>query len=347
MTDPTDVVEPYLRDTFAGDAESAPLPGDLAAGAVRRARAHRRRTAVVSATLSVVVVVLGVVVAQNLQLDAAATPPTTSTPSPQPSVTPSTAEESVLMFRGVEVPVPAAMLDPSAYRCGTAVADAAYVRDDLPVESCGIRPAHPERLTEVVLQLVSSVPPDDRVAGTTQLPDGRTQVASAVPRGDVWVSVTSPDAARATALFEGLLLPDRVSGCPIQPAPAGTDPAGPLELFQSGAWTRGGVCGYRDNWLVGAAWLDPDQLQQLTELVQQAPSAATLDCFGARTAPDGTGWWVTLPGRRFYVDGSHDCPTFHVEGNDGERRLTDALVSTLWSLANGPASLQGVATEKG
>ncbi len=169
MTDPTDVLEPYLRDSFAGDAESAPLPHELAAGAVRRARAHRRRAAVVGATVSVVVVVLGVGVAQNVRPDATGTPPTTSTPSPRPSDPPSTSEESVLMFRGVEVPVPSEMLDPSAYRCGTAIADAAYVRDDaLPAGACAMRPAHPERLTEVVLQLASSVPPAERVAGTTQ-----------------------------------------------------------------------------------------------------------------------------------------------------------------------------------
>ena len=347
MTDPTDLLEPYLRDAFAGDAESAPLAHDLAARAVRRARTHRRRAAVVAATVSMVVAVLGVGVAENVRPDGTGPPPTTSTPSPRVSDPLLTSEENVLMFRGVEVPVPSEMLDPSAYRCGTAIADAAYVRDDaLPQEACAMRPAHPERLTEVVLQLASSVPPAERVAGTTRLADGRTRVASSLPRGDVWLSVTSPDARRASDLFGGALLPDRVSGCPIQPAPPLTDPAGPVELFQSGGMTRGGVCGYRDNWLVGAAWLDPTQVQQLTTLVQQAPSAATLDCLGTRTAPDGTGWWVTLPGQRFYVDGSRECPTFRVEGNDGERRLTDDLTSALWALAPGPASFDGVATGK-
>ena len=89
MTVPTDRhdgadrgVERYLRDTFAGDAGRAPLPDDLAGAARRIGHAHRRRTAVVGATLSVVLVATGVAVAQRVTADARPAPiPATQGPS--------------------------------------------------------------------------------------------------------------------------------------------------------------------------------------------------------------------------------------------------------------------------
>ena len=141
------------------------------------------------------------------------------------------------------------------------------------------------------------------------LPDGRTRVASALPRGDVWLSVTSPDADLADELFGGARLPDRVNGCPIQPAEPFTD--APPEMFQTGATTRGGVCGYRDGWLVGATWLNP----------RRRPAALRADRGGAERGDRGLlrrpyspgrapAGGSRSPGSALYFDGSHACPTF-------------------------------------
>ena len=71
-----------------------------------------------------------------------------------------------------------------------------------------------------------------------------------------------------------------------------------------------------------------------------------MDCFGGEVNPDGSGWWVTLPGERIYFDARFVCPTFHGDVPNREGVLTDSLVSLLWSLAAGPASLEGVYSDK-
>lgn len=203
----TEQMERYLRDTFAADAERAPVAHDLAEGARQHLhRQRRRRVTVTGAALGIGGVVVGVAVAVGTGTPAA--PPgrgpasansTTGVPTLEPNRTPA------LRFRGVEVPVPANMLAARNVRCGVAVVDAAYVVDaaqDVP--GCSAAPPHPERLTEVVLQpwvLPESF--DAPPTGSRVLADGRTQLVTRVPVGDVRLIVTSPDPDRAHRLFNG------------------------------------------------------------------------------------------------------------------------------------------------
>ncbi len=338
MTVPTDRHEPadpgverYLRETFAGDAGRAPIADNLADEARRIGHEHRRRTAVVGATLSVVLIASGVAVAQRVTTHARPAP----VPATQGPTGPVDENEPVLMFRGVEVPVPAEMLDPSTVLCGQPTADAAYVIDStLPVRACAV-PTAPG-LTTVVMRPLEDVPRSELV-GTRILEDGRYQVSSAIPGRDVWLTATSPDQRRADQLFGGAVIADSPKGCDVHPLPppAYGEPS-LLPPLSDGAIGR--ICGYRGGWLTGAALVSGSDLRSLFALVAGAPSDALLDC--AAQPPAGDGWWVTLGDSKAWVEGTN-CARVILEGG-GSGRLTDELASRLWSLAPGPATLDGV-----
>jgi hypothetical protein len=339
MNDLTDVVERYLRDTFAHDAAGAPAPYDLLDTAVRRGRAHRRRTAVVGATLSVVLVAAGVFLGRNVWSDATPAPlPGTQGGPVVPSGPPVADDESVLMFRGVEVPVPAAMLAPGNVPCGfTPIADAAYVVDrSLTVATC-YQPEPPD-LTLVVMRPLEDVTQAERAVGGHILPDGRYEVASAIPGRDVWLSVTSPDQKRADRLFGGAVIASSPKGCDVHPGPFSMA-GGAVLLPPLSGGAIGRICGYRGGWLTGAALVSGAQLHDLFDLVANAPSDALLDCIAQ--PPAGDGWWLTLGESKAWVEGT-SCSRVIVEGG-GSGRLTDTLASLLWSLAPGPSTLDGVA----
>lgn len=337
-------VERYLRETFAGDATHAPLPDALSDGAVRRARAHRRRAAIAGSALALVLVAVGVAVVQQAVPTAEPTPPG-ATHDDAPLVPSGQAfpfEPPVLMFRGVEVPVPASMLAPENVHCGTPVADAAYVRDDaLPVRDCAM--AEPPGLTLVVMQPLEDVRQADRKPGGRTLEDGRYQVASAIPGRDVWLTVTSPDPDRADRLFGGAVIADDPRGCPIHPDPSpAMSGGGAIIVAPMSGGTVGQVCGYRSGWLTGAALVSGAELTDLAELVAAAPSDALLDC--ATDTRTGTGWWIVLGDTRVWVEGG-SCPrVIAASGRSG--MLTDSLVTRLWQLAAGPGTLTGVVSEK-
>ncbi len=333
-------LEGYLRTLLVDEAAHAPLPGDLAGGAVRAAQQHRRRTAAVTAALSVLVLVCGAAVVQQLGQTDSSAPPAGQSPSTSASAAPLVPGEAMLMFRGVEVPVPAKWLEPGTTRCGTAIADAAYVIDpSVPTLLCDATPPHPEVITEVVLQPVSTVEAGDRVAGETLLPDGRTRIASAIPQGDVWLSVTSPDADRARELMSGVLVVDRVQGCPVQPAPVPPTKDSTLVDFQLGA-RPGGVCGYRDGWLVGAEVLTTQEVAQVDDLLGAAPDMAVIDCARDDSSGPGNGWWLSLDGGHVWVDGSGQCRGTW-SSNDLSRLVTHALVDAVGTLAAGPVTFGG------
>src|SRR5690349_19067035 len=188
-------IEQDLRRLFEADASHAPVPHGLADGARRRAHqqmTRQRRVAVLTCAAVAAVLVGGFAVLQRPTASHSA-PAATGAPDPSVAMSsppapsspgPAIPEKPALYFHNVEVPVPAAMLSPDAVRCGTPVADAAYVVT-APPRGCHVVVDHPERLTTVVLQLQDApqgvpVPP----SGARILPDGRTQVASAIP-GDL------------------------------------------------------------------------------------------------------------------------------------------------------------------
>ncbi len=103
-------LEGQVRAAFAADASRAPMPEDLAGTAIRRGRARQRHTAAITAALSVVLLVVGVAVVQRLGPTTSSAPPAGQSPSPGKSEALLEPGESILMFRGVEVPVPASML---------------------------------------------------------------------------------------------------------------------------------------------------------------------------------------------------------------------------------------------
>ena len=329
MTDPTDVVERYLRDTFTADALAAPAADGLAGEAVRQGRAHRRRTALVSSAVAVVLVVVGAAAVQQLpRHETATTPPAASpTPSQGPSLVTST---PALLFRGVAVPVPAAYLDPARIRCGTPVADSAYVLGDgQGNRTCLVLPV--PGLTEVVMQDIANIPDVSGAAGTHVLADGRTQIASAVPGDGIWLTVTSPDAARARQLFDGTLVVEAWEGCDVRVGAIPEGSSGSVAPFVQRSTSLGRVCAYRNGWLVSTKLLDAEGIRAVADLITSTRSDATLDC---ATGPSTTtGWWVTLGTDRFWVPNS-GCPRLLGE-NGGAAWVSEELRSHLWELAPG------------
>ncbi len=202
-----------------------------------------------------------------------------------------------------------------------------------------VRP-HPELITEVVLQPVSSVAASDRVAGETVLPDGRTRVASSIPQGDVWLSVTSPDADRAQELFAGARIVAVTNGCPVRatfPGPSGAGKLGTTLVVDEAA-TTGQVCGYRDSWVTGAAVLTEAQVRELNDVVRAArvTSFATVDCAISDVAPN-SGWTITLGDAQFWVNAGAPCTPLIDESGQASFTTSD-LSSSLWSLATGPGT---------
>ena len=332
-------VEQFLRRALAADAEDAPPPDlpQLTDSAVHLGQAHRRRSTIAGAVVSVVVVVAGVTAIGGLGSRHQAEPPATrSTDTPTPTSTANVDPgASVLMFRGVEVPVPPAMLAPGVLHCGTPVRDAAYVSDKSLVIAQCLETKPQDELTTVVLQPIEDVPENDRDPGGRTLTDGRYQLSSALPLADVWFTVTSPDQDRARRLFDSVLVLDSVDGCPLHPGEVPVAGIGTPVI--SGALPDGAtgrVCGYRAGWLTGATTLTPNQVGDVVALIDSAPSDGTIDC--ALGSPGDDGWWVTVGDQRAWVETS-GCPRIVAEVGDGSARLTTSLFTTLWQLAPGPA----------
>jgi hypothetical protein len=249
-------VETRLRGVFADDAGAAPDADLLAlAGAVRgTVRRERRRRASVAGALAVLGVAAGLLVVPRVLPATVTTPasqagPASPFPSASPGPVPPTAEEPALRWRGVVVPVPASYLGPGALRCGTAIANAAYVdRPGAVRELCLATPEHPERLTTVVLSpwdptSVSRPPRPEQV-----LKDGRVRLATRVPGAPVVLTVTSPDPALARRLLDGARLEATPPDCPLEatdPPDRVRDAAPELGGDPVEAW----VCSYTGGWL--------------------------------------------------------------------------------------------------
>jgi hypothetical protein len=290
----TDLIEARLRELFAEDADRAPVALDLATGARRVAhRQTRRRAAVVGCGVLVALLTVSAALLFHTQPGHGSSPAASKPPTSSPSTsggatsTPTPDEPSALYYRNVEVPVPASMLDPAAVKCGTAVADAAYVTTGAR-RACLTEPAHPERLTTVVLQPTETLPAH-WAAGTRVLPDGRTQISSGVPGGDLTITVTSPDAKRADRLFNGLRIVDTAHGCAVQETVAGPNPALPAPS----AVTGGSACVYDSGgWLTASGWLDAAAGARFVEALRVAEAGA--GC--SRIGPNNTNahWSIHL-----------------------------------------------------
>jgi len=355
----TEQMERYLRHMFATDGERAPVAQDLAQTVRARVRRERRRRGTVAASG---VGVIGLVAGISLALSPEKTPstpgkpPTTATSPIQRGTSPTErGTHSVLRFRGVEVPVPAHMLDPRNRRCGTTQKDSAYVFN--PPEAgrdCLAPVKHPELITEVVLQpwtlpqAFDSPPPGERVLG-----DGRTQLVTRIPDRDVRLVVTSPDPDRAQRLFDGVRLVNEADGCAVMdrgdrptPVESAKGPMVPVEA------QGGSVCGYRDGWLVDSHQLAPHEAAQLADVLNAAPEGlgpSGPTCSAATTNHDAyrePHWLVRLGARDEYVNvwvyGEACLPSGAVNDSGRTGQLTVDMISLLYGFTAGPTTFGDV-----
>ncbi|MBI4941609.1 MAG: hypothetical protein HY830_12760 [Actinobacteria bacterium] len=354
-------VEARLRDTFAADAVAAPAADVVALAAVARGRVRRERRRRAAAGATVLGVLAGagaVLVPRSWPTGATVTPAVQRPTDPAPSPDGAAPEEPALRFRGAVVPVPAAYLDPAAVRCGTPVADAAYVvREDRVTRSCLATPEHPEALTTVVLEdwelPVSDGEPPPPATGRRVLDDGRTQVVTRVPAADVRLVVTSPDPALADRLVDGLRLEQPPDGCPAVAVTSGPDgtarPGGVVRGRVAGAL----VCSYTRGRLDTARVLSADGAAALTNRLRAAPAGlGTPDgfCATVRLRPGHEAHWLLVldtpdgpaPRTTLHVAAGPCVPSGVTAADGATARLTSDLVSLLTALAPGPSSFSGV-----
>jgi hypothetical protein len=278
-------LEQDLRELFAADATRAPVAHDLAEGARSRARARgrRERRVAVLASATVAAAAIGGFALVRPAMDhsgpTASRPPVPTATATAPSDDAVAPEEPALQFHNVEVPVPAAMLDPTHVECGQAVADAAYVIPRPP--SCFIDRTGSPRLTTVVLQPWTDQI-DHNVGGKLSpgvLRDGRTRLVTRIPASDLQLIVTSPDPKRAARLFNGLKIIEMAHGCPVQDL----GPSADTRPWNSAAAVGGSVCAYQGGWLVGSSWLDADAARSVAGLAA-LPRESSAPC----PSPSGT-----------------------------------------------------------
>ncbi|WP_088313568.1 hypothetical protein [Kineosporia sp. R_H_3] len=351
-------VEARLRDTFAAEAGAAPDADVVALAAVARGqvrRERRRRAAVGAAALGTLVVVAAVLVPRSWSTGATVVPAVRAPSGPSTGTAP---EQPALRFRGAVVPVPAAYLDPAAVRCGTPVADAAYVvREDRPVRSCLATPEHPEALTTVVLEdwvlPVTDGEPPPPATGRRVLEDGRTQVVTRVPGADLRLVVTSPDPALADRLFQGLRLEPPPEGCPSRAVTSAPDGTGRQDGVLRGRVTAAVVCSYTGGRLDTAHVLSANESATLTTRLRVAPAGLGTPepfCATVRLRPGYEAHWLLVldtpegvtPRTTLHV-AAGPCVASGVTAPDGATaRLTSDLVSLLTTLAPGPSSFSGV-----
>ncbi len=311
-----------------------------------------------AAVLGALVVVAVVLVPRSGLTGATVVPAVQGPADPGPSTDGAAPEEPALRFRGAVVPVPAAYLEPAAVRCGTPVADAAYVvREDRATRSCLATPEHPEALTTVVLEdwelPVTDGEPPPPATGRRVLDDGRTQVVTRVPGADLRLVVTSPDPALADRLVGGLRLEPPPDGCPA--AAVTSDPAG---TARPGGVVRGRVtgalvCSYTRGRLDTARVLSADGSAALTNRLRAAPAGlGTPDdlCATVRLRPGYEAHWLLVldtpdgitPRTTLHV-AAGPCVPSGVTAPDGATAfLTSDLVSLLTALVPGPSSFSGV-----
>lgn len=348
-------VEARLRDTFAAEAAAAPDADVVALAAVARGRVRRerrRRAAVGAAALGTLVVVAAVLVPRSWSTGATVVPAVRAPSGPSTGTAP---EQPALRFRGAVVPVPAAYLDPAAVRCGTPVADAAYVaREDQATRACLETPEHPERITTVVLEDATTA---DGALGAVpwprMMPDGRTRVWTRLPEADVVLTVVSPDPALAERLLGGLRFEPAPDGCPAEAIrTADADPLAEGGLLR-GRVTAALVCSYTRGRLDTTRVLSANESATLTTRLRAAPPGLGTPepfCATVRLRPGYEAHWLLVldtpegvtPRTTLHV-AAGPCVASGVTAPDGATaRLTSDLVSLLTTLAPGPSSFSGV-----
>lgn len=347
----TDQLERLLRDRFAQDAEQAPdpsclVPGRLAAAGRAAARHRRRRHAMLAAVALAALVVVPVCLIARAGDDSGAAP---AGRGPAPATVTTQVPDGVLSFRGVQVPVPSAMLAESSRHCGASLSDAAWVTGaEGPTLSCSVT-GDASRLTEVELRVDPSAG-DSLEQGTRQeLPDGRVRFTRTFADRGVRLVVTSPDAVRALALLgsaQAIPPEGQIDGCRVvaPQEPGAADAArrtGPLVPFEP---IGGVVCGYLDGWLTRSRTLTADGAADLAGAISPGfIDDAMRDC--KRQDPDlfDGGFWQL----RFEPDGGEPAvltvrPRSCVDGPagvaaTGQRfEMTKHLAERLGELVAGP-----------
>jgi hypothetical protein len=195
----TDQLERYLREEFAADALRAPIAGDLAGVAKRRAERERRRRAFV-AVAALVSVVLAAGLVANARSDRRSTLPAVDRGGHRDgkATDRDLGPLAVLSLHGVQMRVPARMLGTPC----TLDRDVAYVvKGGGPHPSCvPSSRAVDEHRTTVVMAALAGPITGHVPEGPTVLADGNTwQVVLRTDR-DVRIDITSPDPALVARL---------------------------------------------------------------------------------------------------------------------------------------------------
>ncbi|RZS77902.1 hypothetical protein EV189_3940 [Motilibacter rhizosphaerae] len=256
-------VEDELRATLQHAAGLAPSGEDLLTSLERRERTQSRRRWAVSLAAAVVGVALasGAALLSGLHHEHAA-----------PAAGGTT---SVLRYRGVEVSVPAAWLDPQRQRCGSSVADAAYVARRAVRDCLVLGPEHVE-----VIAFDSSGSWSDAAAWVAARAAGRASSYRTIADRHVTVAVFAPESQRKVidATLKSLRVlnaADVVDGCAATtPDPSATGPATiPFLIPQPSPAVR--ICSY--NAIGGTRWLSTTRRlsgQAVTGLARQIATGA-------------------------------------------------------------------------
>jgi len=262
---------PDIHDLVQADVQSLrpttrPALAGLRARARRRQQRHWTVAAVSAAAAVFVIVALTVGGPRQAAPPAGDTQPVKTVPG-----------QSLLSYRGVQIPVPTAWTKGSR-ACGTPMRDIAYVEGNGILPACLVINEHSGDLTEVRLWgTLRGLKP-----GRSVIKDGRTQIVRFFTDRGTSLTATSPNAQLAQDYVDAAVaLPGaaRIDGCLVydpakRPKPA---PQQNGRLVPQGQVTAGSACGYNNGWLDYSVALSRRQSTNLAASFAGAP--VTTDLF--------------------------------------------------------------------
>ena len=262
---------PDIHDLVRADVQSL-RPTTRPALATLRARAQRRQqrhwTVAAAGTAAAVFGIIALTVGGPRQAGPPArdTQPVTLLPG-----------QSLLSYRGVQVPVPTAWRKDSR-ACGTPMRDIAYVMQNSPTPACYVANERSGDLTEVRLlgsNLLGLKP------GRSTTKDGRTQIVRLFTDRGTSLTVISPNAQVAqTYVNAAVALPGsaRVDGCLVYDPAKRPKPRPQQEgrLVPQGQVSAGSACGYDNGWLDYSVALSRRQSTNLAASFARAPVTTSL-----------------------------------------------------------------------
>ncbi len=274
-----------LRETFeeyAGRAPDAAGLRDAVAARVRRDRARRRWTVAATAAATAAAGGAGVGVAAP----GAGPAPPAEPPNVLYTEPPAPPGTAWLLWRGVEVAVPEAWLEPEFDACGAPTTDGVLV-NDLPGDDCAW---HPSARLSVLLVTTPRSTMLDRIDGWRNVTvsgvparrgSGPALIDQAevlvIPRADVALVLATPDRALADRVFRTVRVRDGVDsrGCAIRPVPLGPPPAparaGADRLLVPEGAVQASVCLYTGEFVAVSRLLDARAVDKLAAALNGPP----------------------------------------------------------------------------